>query len=115
MHSPLINSFYINTNLLTFESLRYERETTRSFIVCNESNEDKNFTTAFFTDPAQLEENPDYKMDARQSQSYSIRSSGSFSMVHSPISHQCELLAYKHFQIKNQVYINNEKSTIKVP
>lgn len=105
MHTPLINSFYINTNLLIFESLKYERETTRSFTVCNESNEDKNFTTTFFTDPEQLEENFDYKMDARQSQSYSIRSSSSFNMIHTPLSHPCDLMAYKHFRISNEVCI----------
>uniref|UniRef100_A0A0K8TXD1 Hydrocephalus-inducing n=1 Tax=Bactrocera latifrons TaxID=174628 RepID=A0A0K8TXD1_BACLA len=114
MHTPLINSFYINTNLLTFESLKYERETTRSFTVCNESNEDKTFTTTFFTDPEQLDENFDYKMDARQSQSYSIRSSSSFNMIHTPLTHPCDLVAYKHFRIDNEIFTIEGKSSMEI-
>ncbi|XP_011188801.1 uncharacterized protein LOC105216146 [Zeugodacus cucurbitae] len=115
MHSPLINSFYMNTNLITFEALKYERETTRSFIICNESNEEKHFTTTFFSDPIQLADNPDYKSDVRQSQAYSIRSSSSFSMIHSPLANPCDLVAYKHFQIPNENFTIQGKSSLEIP
>lgn len=106
MHIPLHNSYYINTNFINFEELKYERESTRNFMICNEGEDDINIMTKYLTEQSQLDEKYEFELGTRRSRISSVLSYSSFTTLLQAMEPSCVLVAYKHFRLHEEVCIN---------
>ncbi|XP_053960537.1 uncharacterized protein LOC128864803 [Anastrepha ludens] len=107
LHNPVKNSVYLHADILIFEQLKYERESTHLVMVCNESAADIDLTATFLTDATQLEPETTHNFEEIQTLRSSIASSYSANAYHPIDARDFNLLAYKNFSIES------EKFTIK--
>ncbi|CAD7000193.1 unnamed protein product [Ceratitis capitata] len=111
MHIPLHNSYYINTNFINFEELKYERESTRNFMICNEGEDDINIMTKYLTEQSQLDEKYEFELGTRRSRISSVLSYSSFTTLLQAMEPSCVLVAYKHFRLHEESFIIKGKSS----
>ncbi|XP_036329834.1 uncharacterized protein LOC118741975 [Rhagoletis pomonella] len=104
MHEPVTNSLYLNTNKLTFEELKYERESKLTVMICNEFMAEKDLIVTFLTDPTQLQENPLFNINPMRSQQSSMTNINVYSTnTYIPIDDdELNFFAYKHFKIETE-------------